>query len=94
MSMDPELKAKWVEALRSWKFKQTREGYFKRDNSFCCLGVLCVVAGQPALLDDEGGNWNFVDGEAGLAGVSWKLATMNDDGASFPDIADWVEANL
>jgi hypothetical protein len=92
--MDANLKAKWVEALRSGKYKQTTEGFFKYEGRFCCLGVLCVVAGQPALLDNDGGNWPFVDNEAGLDGISMLLATMNDEGSSFPDIADWIEANI
>jgi len=91
--MDAQLKAKWVEALRSGEYKQTTE-VFQRDGGFCCLGVLCDVAGKPALLDDEGGNWAFVDTEAGLASVSWRLATMNDEGASFAEIADYIEQNL
>ena len=42
---------KWVAALRSGEFKQTREqlGRIEADGSesFCCLGVACVVAGVP-----------------------------------------------
>jgi hypothetical protein len=42
--MKPEIKAKWVEALRSGDFKQGK-GYLNNrdDNSFCCLGVLCEI---------------------------------------------------
>lgn len=44
--MDPELKTKWVAALRSGEYTQGR-GYLYHPltNSFCCLGVLCAVAG-------------------------------------------------
>jgi len=43
------LKAKWVAALRSGKYKQGR-GFLKAKDSegdwtYCCLGVLCEVAG-------------------------------------------------
>ena len=93
--MDANLKAKWVEALRSGDFKQTTEGYFKHGKSFCCLGVLCVVAGEPPVLEEnKSGNWLFVDNEAGLSDVSMRLASMNDDGASFADLADYIETNL
>lgn len=65
--MDAQLKAKWVEALRSGKYHQAdsmlrvykskEEGY-----SFCCLGVLCDtmgakwLAGKPVLGDVNIGN--------------------------------------
>lgn len=46
--MDHEIKAKWVEALRSGKYKQGK-GFLKYHNydlgtdSYCCLGVLCEI---------------------------------------------------
>ena len=46
MPMDPELKAKWIAALRSGEYKQGKNRlHSNEDNSFCCLGVLCEVAG-------------------------------------------------
>jgi len=43
--MNPELKAKWVEALRSGKFKQGQSRLHDNNaDTYCCLGVLCVVA--------------------------------------------------
>jgi hypothetical protein len=48
--MDPEVKVKWLEALRSGKYKQCT-GLLKdqnpeneKDISFCCLGVLADLA--------------------------------------------------
>lgn len=49
--MNKEIKEKWVEALRSGKYKQG-EGWLKRrgskegEFSFCCLGVLVDVDGH------------------------------------------------
>lgn len=41
--MNPEIKKKWVDALRSGKYTQGR-GYLRDENNrFCCLGVLCDV---------------------------------------------------
>lgn len=34
---------KWVEALRSKRYKQCRGGLRNTVNEFCCLGVLCDV---------------------------------------------------
>lgn len=38
--MNPEIKAKWIAALRSGKYKQGT-GQLKQEDRFCCLGVLC-----------------------------------------------------
>ena len=35
---------KWVEALRSGKYKQTR-GALRDGDAFCCLGVACDISG-------------------------------------------------
>jgi hypothetical protein len=41
--MDTELKAKWVEALRSGKYTQGRGALRRNDNTYCCLGVLADI---------------------------------------------------
>lgn len=43
--MDPNLKTKWVAALRSGEYEQGRS-YLNRDGKYCCLGVLCELAVQ------------------------------------------------
>ena len=44
--MDAQLKAKWVEALRSGEYEQAREMLHDVANGgYCCLGVLCKVMG-------------------------------------------------
>jgi hypothetical protein len=45
--MDLELKKKWCAALRSGKFQQGKEFLYNHiDDAYCCLGVLCVIAGK------------------------------------------------
>lgn len=108
--MDPELKSKWVDALRSGKYKQGR-GYLCRDDAYCCLGVLCDISGI--------GEWKNVPDENGLTYVTSQdqdrfglpysvreeipesklhilstLACMNDDGVSFETIAKEIEEKL
>lgn len=40
--MNPEIKAKWLEALRSGEYAQTK--YRLQDEvGYCCLGVLCDI---------------------------------------------------
>lgn len=91
--MDTELKAKWVKALRSGEFTQG-VGKFERDGKYCCLGVLCVVAGEPTVSSDVGvaGNWLFAKDAIGEARND--LAFKNDNGWSFPEIADYIENTL
>jgi len=42
--MTPELKAKWLNALRNGNYTQGF-GSLHVDNTYCCLGVLCEIAG-------------------------------------------------
>lgn len=42
--MKKTLKLKWIAALRSGAYKQGK-GRLRRGDSYCCLGVLCEVAG-------------------------------------------------
>jgi hypothetical protein len=103
--MDPELKTKWLVALRSGEYKQGRSVLCGPDNNYCCLGVLAKVAGR---LTDRG---YFVDKEGEPASTvllyslkgyelvsaeaQGALAGMNDsDRASFNKIANWIEVNL
>jgi hypothetical protein len=108
-AMDPELKAKWLEALRSGRYAQTRE-YLRQDGGFCCLGVLCDIANPEAWTEGEG--WLYENEEIrevdtcelpvpfrrniGISDIrEQQLIELNDEAkASFEQIADWIEANL
>lgn len=114
--LNPELKVKWLEALRSGDYPQDI-GELRSKDGWCCLGVLAYVAGvdecrlrnQDTLSasnvkrDDLLGPWdkpeyspiNFSSSKPEtLITTQRKLAAMNDEGKSFGDIADWIEANL
>jgi hypothetical protein len=91
--MDAELKAKWIGALRSGEYKQGR-GKFEHEDKYCCLGVLCVVGGIKPIDGDGIGNWSFTIDAIGNSGDPHVLASMNDEGKSFTEIADYIEANL
>lgn len=41
--MRKEIKEKWLEALRSGKYKKSQGALKKTDNTYCCLGVLCDI---------------------------------------------------
>jgi hypothetical protein len=101
--MDPALKAKWVAALRSGEFTQCR-GALHDGISFCCIGVGGHILGisREELQSKASYLGANADTEKVLGPLEklsdlkarQRLASMNDDGKSFSEIADWIEANL
>lgn len=98
--MNPEIKAKWVEALRSGKYQQGRMALKNGDN-FCCLGVLCDLYDSSGWT--PGGRFQDRGWEPPQSVRLWAdfaesfkgLIKMNDEEElSFPEIADYIEANL
>lgn len=55
--MNPDIKTRWVEALRSGQYKQGT-GYLRvrsePHDRFCCLGVLCALAETDEIIALEG----------------------------------------
>jgi hypothetical protein len=110
-TMNPEIKTKWLEALRSGRYAQT-QALLRDTKGYCCLGVLCDIVdpdewaqvedcvedppvdcflhhGSKTMPDD------FVLCGVDLRGVDADtLANLNDNGKSFAEIADFIEANL
>lgn len=122
--MKQEIKEKWLCALRSGEYKQTK-GILKNDNSFCCLGVLSDiysketgtewkprrtrVPGEFEILDDNGvlplpimlwaglNNLNpevVAPSHISESRLPTNLASLNDRGVGFNDIADIIEKQL
>jgi hypothetical protein len=50
--LNTAVKAKWLKALRSGKYNQTK-GQLKDETGYCCLGVLCEVKGRLAPFVDD-----------------------------------------
>ena len=70
ISFTPELKAKWIEALRSGEYKQTTNTLCSSNGeSFCCLGVL---------IDLMGTEWK--------TGVQLSIEQNKDDDLYLPDV--------
>lgn len=107
--MNPKYKKKWVEALESGKYRQTRKRLCETINKkrhYCCLGVLCEVGDVPRGRKFHGGTDTY-DGNLGSLStklkekfgissvVHSKLIALNDDELfSFKEIADWIRKNL
>jgi hypothetical protein len=101
--MNPEIKQKWVEALRSGKYKQGYKQLRDENGAYCCLGVLCEVVGKPY----TGSHGSLPSSVAELAGVHKSgllpkavenehfLASVNDYlKYDFNQIADIIEEQL
>ena len=58
--MNQEIKQKWIEALRSGSYSQTKQ-QLKKENSFCCLGVLCDL-----YLKENNQDWVIQGNDAGV----------------------------
>lgn len=48
--MNPEVKNRWVAALRSGNYNQGSGALRDINNGFCCLGVLCDLAVQDGII--------------------------------------------
>ena len=110
MPMNTEIRDKWVNALESGLFKQGRFVLHNtKEDSYCCLGVLCRVLELPEAFDaKDRGFFMMEDGieqdtllsEAQLqaAGLTiddhMDLADFNDwEGWKFPQIAKYIREN-
>lgn len=108
--MDKKIKAKWLKALRSGKYKQGKEFLYTvcgDEHQFCCLGVLAHIASPvPWRRDNSSSSVYLFDGDPALLPESFrrkvgldeeaqdKLISMNDNGKRFKTIANWIEKNL
>lgn len=94
-----EQRDKWVKALRSGEYKQTKERLYS-GRGYCCLGVYCkAVEGlklKRAHIEDADENHEHymrIDGVIGGENRGM-LAEMNDEGCDFPRIAEWIEGHI
>jgi hypothetical protein len=97
--MNPKAKKLWLEALRSGEFQQGM-GSMRNRGKHCCLGVLQEVAIKEGVrfepdweanstVPDEVEYWaklDIYDQES--------LANLNDEGATFDEIAACIEHGL
>lgn len=103
--MNQEIKAKWLEALRSGRYEQGTGRLRSIVDKYCCLGVLEDVV-NPEGWSKVFGSWAASDNQifisdstseqAGLTEeLEDRLMKMNDiNGCTFAEIADWIETNL
>jgi hypothetical protein len=96
-----EFATKWVAALRSGEYKQTGGVYYNpQNNCYCSMGV-GLVANEIEI--NKKGDSTINDDNPFLEcmpltgdGTLWfAIYNLNDhEQKSFPEIADWIEANV
>lgn len=67
--MNPEIKAQWVAALRSGTYDQGQDYLHTRNDTYCCLGVLCDLAVKAGVIDEpqqdnSGDSWTYTSKNA------------------------------
>lgn len=78
--MKEDIKRRWLKALRSGEYKQSRT-YLKSENGFCCLGVLCDI-----LQKDGVTAWTELKSEDG--GVKHSFCLVRDEKGYMSSQAD------
>jgi hypothetical protein len=96
--MNPEIKAKWIEALRSRDYEQGY-GFLCLNDKFCCLGVLTkIIKPNSYLLASPHVKYPNLPiiNKANLSeDAIQQLVDLNDSiRANFQEIANWIEEKL
>lgn len=93
--IDEDVKARWVEALRSGEYQQGRRR-LRTGGAYCCLGVLADLV-APNAWGKSGGYecWKglvvTLPRELVPERIQEQATWLNDKGATFTEIADWIE---
>jgi hypothetical protein len=95
--MDKKLKAKWIRALRSGKYKQARGALTRGPNHHCCIGVCAVLVDKS--LNATGMENMFTAAAAQMIGITeserGSLVAMNDfERRTFKTIANCIEKHF
>ena len=82
--MNKEIKAKWIEALKSGKYKQTK-GTLKDEHGYCCLGVLCEI------FREETGKGEFVPTLKNSNNKRFQADDIIEEGVPPSPVIKWAE---
>lgn len=98
--MNTDIKARWIEALRSGEYAQGMHVLRSPGDAYCCLGVLCDIAVKDGkgewydLAPDEGGeHWNFRDEADGFSSTGLTRKIKDWSGIGFLDQDTLVHMN-
>jgi hypothetical protein len=82
--MNPDIKQKWLDALRSGEYQQGEKVLRTADNKFCCLGVLTDIA-----IKEGVGNLTWNEKKP----LGWLVKNTEDDEATKvlpPEVSEWA----
>lgn len=97
--LNPEVKEKWLTALRSGDFEQGKDALKNKSYTgtpqHCCLGVLCEIAVQEGVIppptQTESDGWFYgVDGDESWSGLPHVVAQWAGLGDPASDM--WVDS--
>lgn len=89
--MNPDVKAQWIAALRSGDYKQGQGALRRRENTFCCLGVLMDLAVKANVVPEGKlwGNLYFYD-----SGSDREDVEVGNSGALLTDpVSIWADVS-
>jgi hypothetical protein len=105
--MKKAIKENWLAALRSGEYKKGKSYLRKKDNTYCCLGVLCDILDTGWMIEDDSHNyirtkdnctvWLSNDIKKNCE-ISWDeegvLIALNDNSETFAPVIEYIEQKL
>lgn len=94
--LEPAVKQHWISALRSGRWEQIRGRHAAGATGRCAMGVYleAVYGCADFIAAIEAGDPFFAPCLMSRVGrIRLKIQHMNDSGASFAQIANWIEGN-
>jgi hypothetical protein len=95
MTMDPGIKTGWTAWLRDPQHEQGAE-YLRMGSRFCCLGGLCVLAGEAEIIEPRPAD-GYYDGTDDYDGVffpdpdgRWDYGQPEDEEVLPSAVQDWA----
>lgn len=83
--MNPEVKAKWLKALRSGRYKQTKHA-LKKEDGYCCLGVLTNIY----IKETKNGSWKKDEGDTMFKMFNKQGEGVGEGGVLTKEVMDWA----
>ncbi len=95
-TLTKKLKQKWIDALKGGEYQQGVGMLHDGSGGYCCLGVLQAIDNE--IIPESIYLLSGIGCRSCVRSLPMKvqnmLASMNDDGHSFNQIADWIDKNI
>ena len=107
--MEPELKERWLVALKSGEYKKGKH-LLNHDSELCCLGVLCEILELPKrLISNRDNQFEYIYEEEGMfvtlsssllqklnmsSTIESRLSATNDQTETFKEVIKLIEESV